>query len=84
LDFQQQEIEMKLDICSKKAQFVTKGLNMVVDFLHQDQDSSVFIFCNSRKQSQRFSVQLEKKLDMAKLDVDVLNINRSLNKIDKF
>ncbi len=84
LDFQQREIEMKLDICSKKAQFITKGLNMVADFLYQDQDSSVVIFCNFHKQSQHFSVQLEKKLDIAKLNVDVLNINKPLNKIDKF
>ncbi len=75
---------MKLDIYSKKAQFVTKGLDIVADFLNSDQDSSVVVFCNSRKQSQHFSVQLEKKLDMAKLDVDVLNINVSLDKINKF
>jgi hypothetical protein len=57
---------------------------MVADFLNLDQDNSVVVFCNSCKQSQHFSIELEKKLDMAKLDVDVLNINKSLDKINKF
>jgi hypothetical protein len=75
---------MKLDICSKKGQFVTKGLTMITDFLSRDQDKSVVVFCNSCKQSQHFSGQLEKKLEMAKLNVDVLDINGPLVKINKF
>jgi hypothetical protein len=44
----------------------------------------VVIFCNSQKRSIHFSVQLETKLDQLKIPVDVLNINGSLDKIDKF
>ncbi len=84
VEFQQQEIEMKLEMCSKKAQFVLKRLTLVVDFLQRNLDRSVVIFCNSRKQSQHFALQLEKKLDLMKLSVDVIIINGSLNKIDKF
>jgi hypothetical protein len=75
---------MQLEICSKKAQFVLKSLSLVVDFLHCNPDSSVVIFCNSRKQSIHFWGQLEKKLDQLKLSIDVVNINGSLDKIDKF
>jgi superfamily II DNA/RNA helicase len=82
--FQQREIEMKLEMCSKKAQFVTNGLMLVADFLQQNLDSSIVIFCNSRKQSQHFAVQPEKKLDLMKLSINVVNINGSLDKLDKF
>jgi hypothetical protein len=75
---------MKLEMCSKKAQFVSKVLTLVADFFQRNLDSSIVIFCNSCKQSQHFAVQLEKKLDLMKLSVDVVNINGSLNKIDKF
>jgi hypothetical protein len=54
------------------------------NFLQRNLDSSIVIFCNSRKQSQHFAVQLEKKLDLMKLSIDVVNINGSLDKIDKF
>jgi hypothetical protein len=47
-------------------------------------DLSVVVFCNLRKQSQHFTTHLEKKLDLAKLAIDVININGSLDKIDKF
>jgi superfamily II DNA helicase RecQ len=82
-DFCQCEIEMKLEVCSSKVQFVLKGLSMVTDFLQDNCNSSVFIICNSRKQSQHFSFHLSKKLDQLKLSIDVLNINGSLDKIDK-
>jgi len=75
---------MKLEICAKKAIFVSKGLAMVTRFLEQNPDSSVIIFCNSRQQSLHIASQLEKKLNMKKLAVDVLNINGSLDKTDKF
>jgi superfamily II DNA helicase RecQ len=84
VEFQQREIEMRLEMCSKKAQFVGKVLSQVAEFLQRNLYSSVVIFCNSRKQSQHIAVQLEKKLDLMKLSVDVVNINRSLDKIDKF
>ncbi len=83
-DFCQREIDMKLEICAKKAIFVSKGLAMVTRFLEQNPDSSVIIFCNSRQQSLHIASQLEKKLDMKKLAIDVLNINGSLDKTNKF
>ncbi len=84
IDFRQCKIEMKLELCSNKGQFVLKGLSMVTEFLQLNHDSSVIIFCNSRKQLQHFSFHLDKKLDQTKLTIDVININGSLNKIDKF
>jgi hypothetical protein len=63
VEFCQQEFDIKLELCSKKAQFVLKGLSLVADFLQRNPDSSVVIFCNSQKQSQHILVQLEKKLD---------------------
>ena len=57
---------------------------MVANFLEQHPDCSVVIFCNSRHQSLHVATQLEKKLDMKKLAIDVLNINGSLDKTDKF
>jgi superfamily II DNA helicase RecQ len=77
-DFRQREITMKMDICSKKAQFVSKGLVVVAEFLQANPHCSAIVFCNSRKQSQ------EKKLDHMRLSVDIININGSLDKIDKF
>jgi superfamily II DNA/RNA helicase len=75
---------MKLEMCGKKAIFVSKGLTTVANFLEHNPDCSVVIFCNSRHQSLHIASQLEKKLDMKKLAIDVLNINGSLNKTDKF
>ncbi len=83
-DFWQQEISMKMDICSKMSQFVSKGLVVVAEFLQDNPDCSVIVFCNSQKQSQHFAKKLEKKLDHKRLSVDVVNINGSLDKIDKF
>ncbi len=57
---------------------------MVMGFLQDNRDRSVVIFCNSRKQLQHFSFHLGNKLDQVKLSIDVLNINGSLDKIDKF
>jgi hypothetical protein len=73
-----------LEVCSNKGQFVSKGLNLVAEFLNNNHGSSVVIFCNSRKQSHHFLVHLEKKLDQLKLPFNVLDINGSLDKIDKF
>ena len=74
---------MKMDICSKKSQFVLKGLVVVAKFLQDNPDCSVIVFCNSRKQSQHFAIEFEKKLDHKRLSVDVVNINGSLDKIGK-
>jgi superfamily II DNA/RNA helicase len=71
-------------VCSSKVHFMSKGLLMVTDFLQDNRDSSVVIFCNSRKQLLHFSFHLGKKLDQVKLSIDLLNINGSLDKIDKF
>jgi hypothetical protein len=84
IDFRQCKIEMKFELCSNKGHFVSKGLSMVTDFLQINHDSIVVIFCNSRKQSQHFSFHLDKKLYQAKLAIDVININGSLDKIKIF
>ncbi len=75
---------MKLELYSNKGLFVLKGLSMVTEFLQLNHDSCVVIFCNSRKLSQHFSFHFDKKLDQAKLTIDIININGSLDKIDKF
>jgi superfamily II DNA helicase RecQ len=79
-EFSQQEIVMKLEMCAKKAIFVSKGLTMVTNFLEENHDSSVIIFCNSRQQSLHIASQLEKKLDIKKLAVNVLNIKQKSKK----
>jgi len=53
-EFSQREIEMKLEVCGQKSVFISKGLSMVTEFLDQNRDRSVVIFCNSRNQSLRF------------------------------
>ncbi len=75
---------MKLEISSNKAQFVAKGLIVVADFLHEHREGSVVIFCNSRKQSQHLTVHLEKKLDTAKLSIDVPTLKAHLTKLTSF
>ena len=75
---------MQLEVCGQKSLFVSKGLLMVMEFLDQNCDSSVVIFCNSRNQSLHLLSHLNKKLDVAKLFIDVLNINGFLDKMDKF
>ena len=47
-EFSQREIKMKLEVCGQKSVFVSKGLSMATEFLDQNCNSSVFIFCNSR------------------------------------
>ena len=67
-----------------KGQFVSKGLVVVAEFLQANPHCSVIVFCNSRKQSQHFAKEFEKKPDHIRLSVDVININGLLDKIDKF
>jgi len=43
-DLRQREISMKMDICSKKSQFVSKGLFGVAEFLQKKTDCSVIVF----------------------------------------
>ncbi len=83
-EISQRKIEIKLEVCGQKSVFVSKGLSMVTEFLDQNRDSSVVIFYNSQNQSLHLSGHLNKKLDLAKLSVDVLNINGSLDKMEKF
>ena len=83
-EFSQREIEMKLEVCGQKSVFISKELSMVTEFLDQNRNSSVIIFCKSLNQSLHLSSHLNKKLDLAKLFVDVLNINGSLDKMEKF
>ena len=83
-DFEQREIEMKTYICSNKGQFILRGLTMIAEFIWANPMKSAVVFCNSRRQSQHFHDNLERKLNEMKLNVDVIHINGSLHKTDKF
>jgi hypothetical protein len=83
-NFEQREIEMRTYICSLKGQFVSRGLTMIAEFIRANPTKSVVVFCNSRRQSQHFRDHLERKLNKMKLNIDVIHINGSLHKIDKF
>ena len=75
---------MQMFICSTKGLHVSKGLNLVSEFLQDNTEKNAVIFCNSCHQSQHFWDHLERKLNELQLNVDVLHINRSLHKTDKF
>ena len=83
-DFDQREIKMQTYICSAKGLYVSKGLTLVSEFLQDHTAKSAVIFCNSRHQSQHFWDHLERKLNELQQNVDVLHINGSLHKMDKF
>ncbi len=83
-EFEQREIEMQYYICSAKGLYVSKGLTLVSEFLRDHPLKSAVIFCNSWHQSQHFRDHLERKLNELKLNVNVLHINGSLHKTDKF
>jgi hypothetical protein len=83
-NFEQREIEMRTYICSLKGQFVSRGLTMIAEFICANPTKSAVVFCNSRRQSQHFCDHLERKLNKMKLNMDVIHINGSLHKIDKF
>ena len=83
-EFDQRDIEMQTYICSAKGLYVSKGLTLVSEFLRDHTTKSAVIFCNSRHQSQHFRDHLERKLNELQLNVDVLHINESLHKTDKF
>jgi hypothetical protein len=75
---------MQTFICSVKGLYVSKGLTLVSKFLRDHPVKSAVILCNSRHQSQHFRDHLERKLNQLKLNVNVLHINGSLHKTDKF
>jgi superfamily II DNA/RNA helicase len=83
-EFSQHEIEMQTIIIKNKRRYVAKGLTYVARFLEDHLSDSAVIFCNSRWQSQHFCDRLEQKLNELKLNLDVIHINGSLHKIDKF
>ena len=83
-DFDQREIEMQTYICSAKGLYVSKGLTLVSEFLRDNTVKSAVIFCNSCHQYQHFQDHLERKLNVLQINVDVLHINGSLHKTDKF
>jgi hypothetical protein len=83
-DFSQREIEMRSHITLNKGQYVSKGLTYVLKFLQENPALSAVVFCNSCKQSQHYRDNLEQKLNKMKLNIDVIHINGSLHKIDKF
>ena len=75
---------MRTYICSLKGQFVSRGLTRIVEFIRANPTKSAVVFCNSRRQSQHFRDHLEQKLNKMKLNVDVIHINGSLHKTNKF
>jgi superfamily II DNA helicase RecQ len=83
-DFSQQEIDMQSFILANKGQYVLKGLTLTANLLQENPSMSAVIFFNSRKQSQYFHDHLERKLNKMKLNVDVIHINVSFHKINKF
>ena len=83
-DFDQCKIEMQTFIFSAKGLYVSNGLTLVSKYLRDYPVKSAVIFCNSQHQSQHFWDHLERKLNQLKLNVDVLHINVSLHKTDKF
>jgi len=83
-ELDQRDIEMQTYICSARGLYVSKGLTLVSEFLCDHTTKSAVIFCNSCHQSQHFRDHLECKLNELQLNVDVLHINGSLHKTDKF
>lgn len=81
--FRQREMKMEQQLCNK-ADFVKVGLPKAVEFLVEDPDGSIVIFCNSRAQSMKYLKQFESKLNFAHSKVDVVYINGALNKHEKF
>jgi hypothetical protein len=77
--FDQREIEMQTYIWSMKGLYVSKGLTLVSEFLRDHTAKSAVLLCNSHHQSQHFRDHLE-----LQLNVDVLHLNGSLHKTDKF
>ncbi len=69
---------------NNKGQYTAKGLLYVAKLLDKHPSKSVVLFCNSWRQSQHFCDHLEQKLNELKLNLDVIHINGSLHKIDKF
>jgi superfamily II DNA helicase RecQ len=84
IDFSQCQIEMRSYITSNKGHYVLKSLSLVSKILQENPSLSAVVFCNSRKQLQHFCDHLEQKLNKMKLNIDVIHINGSLHKIDKF
>ncbi len=82
--FAQQEIEIWSYVASNKGQYISKGLTLVSQFLRDNPSASAVIFCNSLKQLQHLCDRLEHKLNELKLNVDVMHINGTLHKMDKF
>jgi hypothetical protein len=72
---------MKQVIIMNKGDYVKIGLTRNKDhWAFAESSGKVVLFCNSRPKSYHFSSELEKKLNLIQLDVDVLIINGALNK----
>ena len=75
---------MRICICLSWGQFVSKGLTLLTEFIWDNPSSSAVLFCNSKCQSQHFWDNLQRKLNKKRMNVDVIHINGSLHKTDKF
>ena len=82
-DFLNTDIDMFQVICNK-GDYVKVGVSGMVDALKADCENKGIIFCNSRAKAGHFGSELERKLNEAKKDFDVIVITGALNKDEKF
>lgn len=83
-DFLNTDIDMFQVICNK-GDYVKVVVLGMVDALKADcENKKGIIFCNSRAKAGHFGSELERKLNEAKKDFDVIVITEALNKDEKF
>ena len=82
-EFERREISIHLHICNP-GDYVKRGLAEAVEFVTQDDEGSIVVFVNSRYRSMKYLQDIEKKLDEAMCDTNVLMINGQLQAEDKF
>ena len=82
-EFERREISIHLHICNP-GDYVKRGLTEAVEFVTQDDEGSIVVFVNSRYRSMKYLQDIEKKLDEALCDTNVLMINGQLQAEDKF
>jgi hypothetical protein len=80
--FINEDITMK-QVIVNKGDNVKIGLTRITEHLQQS-SGKVVLFCNSHPKSYHFSSELQKKLNLIQLDVDVFVINGALNKYERF
>jgi len=82
-EFLQIEIRMRQVLVSRGG-YVNKGLQQAADFLKDNDESKVAIFCNSKAKSFHYLSEFELKLDASGVKPDVIHIHGDLDKHEKF